>query len=192
MASIGSALHLIIIDLLPIESPFLLQQLTIRSDSHSGGITVIMSIPALPADFIILTQILLVLQPFHFYLTARLSNQVLVYQTMYTSDIIYLRKTIVIQELVMISFSSYFLISINYFQPTIFISYTLFTNNNLISFDHSVSNFKDFTFLIIPLTNIYFSNISISFCFTFDLINSFPSFHLVRSPCLLRNFFDLS
>ena len=192
MASIGSALQLIIIDLLPIESPFLLQQLTIRSDSHSGGITVIMSIPALPADFIILTQILLVLQPFHFYLTARLSNQVLVYQTMYTSDIIYLRKTIVIQELVMISFSSYFLISINYFQPTIFISYTLFTNNNLISFDHSVSNFKDFTFLIIPLTNIYFSNISISFCFTFDLINSFPGFHLVRSPCLLRNFFDLS
>ena len=188
MASIGSALHLIIIDLLPIESPFLLQQLTIRSDSHSGGITVIMSIPALPADFIILTQILLVQQPFHFYLTARLSNQVLVYQTMYTSDSIYLRKTIVIQELVMISFSSYFLISINYFQPTIFISYTLFTNNNLISFDHSVSNFKDFTFLIIPLTNIYFSNISISLCFTFYLINSFPSFHLVRTPCFFTKF----
>ena len=49
--------------------------------------------------------------PSIFYLTTRLSNHVLVYQTMYTSDCIYLRKMILIQELLMISF----LISINYF-----------------------------------------------------------------------------
>ena len=75
-----------------------------------------------------------------------------------------------------------FLSYITYCRHFLFISYTLFNNDILVSFDLSLCNAKHFTFLPISLTNT-FRYFSVSF--TFRLINSSPSLYLYFRVSLL-------
>ena len=133
--------------------------------SYSGGITptiiwftkpVIVLVPS-PAAFTICdikTDSPAAFLIFHF--TEWLSD----HQAKYTTNYICLKQIIPIPvklcfwKLFMITFQSYFLIFITDCQHINIIFYALHTNNNLICFDHALSNLKQITVLIIPPNNL--------------------------------------